>query len=55
MPEHEGGRTPAERPIEDTKASGSVRRTLDNAGLKTSTVAPAEKKCPVSMPINLRM
>jgi polar amino acid transport system substrate-binding protein len=27
--------------VEDAKASGSVRRALDNAGLKTSTVAPA--------------
>jgi polar amino acid transport system substrate-binding protein len=30
--------------IEDAKASGSVRRALDNAGLKTSTVAPAEQR-----------
>jgi polar amino acid transport system substrate-binding protein len=30
--------------VEDAKASGSVRRALDSAGLKTSTVAPAEKK-----------
>jgi polar amino acid transport system substrate-binding protein len=30
--------------VEDAKASGSVRRALDNAGLKTSTVAPAEKR-----------
>jgi polar amino acid transport system substrate-binding protein len=30
--------------VEDAKAAGSVRRALDNAGLKTSTVAPAEKR-----------
>jgi polar amino acid transport system substrate-binding protein len=30
--------------VEDAKASGSVRRALDNAGLKTSTVAPAERR-----------
>jgi polar amino acid transport system substrate-binding protein len=30
--------------VEDAKASGSVRRALDNAGLKTSTVAPTEQK-----------
>jgi hypothetical protein len=30
--------------VEDAKASGSVRRALDNAGLKTSTVAPAGAK-----------
>ena len=30
--------------IEDAKASGSVRRALDNAGLKTSVVAPAGVK-----------
>jgi polar amino acid transport system substrate-binding protein len=30
--------------VEDAKASGSARRALDNAGLKTSTVAPAERR-----------
>jgi polar amino acid transport system substrate-binding protein len=30
--------------VEDAKPSGSVRRARDNAGLKTSTVAPAERK-----------
>jgi polar amino acid transport system substrate-binding protein len=30
--------------VEDAKASGSVRRALDNAGLKTSTVAPAGRR-----------